>query len=113
LRNNKINSLPETISSLPLLQKLYLGNNSFRQIPYQLRDCKRLELIDFSDNQIAEGLESILNSTSISSIYLKNNSIKHFPFHLIKKNKIKELNLMDNDIINFPKLPISVGKLII
>ena len=81
----------------------YLGDNKFTIVAKIIYDCPQLEVVDFTKNQLSEGMEYLLNSASITNIYLRNNCIKLFPFHLINCKRLLELNLMENNIENIPE----------
>jgi hypothetical protein len=52
LTDNRIESLPESIGSLPQLQKLMLAGNRLTALPESIANCRNLELIRIAANRL-------------------------------------------------------------
>ena len=52
LTDNEIKTLPESLGSLPRLQKLMLAGNKLKSLPDTLSNCKALELVRVSANKL-------------------------------------------------------------
>ena len=54
LTDNKLKALPRSIGALPLLQKCTFAGNALTSLPQEMAQCKNLELIRLSANNLLE-----------------------------------------------------------
>ncbi|MEA1954799.1 MAG: leucine-rich repeat-containing protein kinase family protein [Campylobacterota bacterium] len=66
LTDNALESLPESLGSLKLLQKCMLSGNRLRSLPKSMRACKNLELLRLSANSFETIPEEILDLPKLS-----------------------------------------------
>ena len=50
-QSNQISFLPSTTEELKELRELYMSHNQFMQFPHELRNMKKLEVLDLGTNQ--------------------------------------------------------------
>ncbi|XP_069060807.1 toll-like receptor 7 isoform X2 [Pleurodeles waltl] len=90
----------------PQLSKLCLANNKIRSFNWgQLTALKKLEVLDLSNNELANGPRELSNCTStISRLILKGNKIKKLKEHFLRDAyQLRYLDLSDNSLSTISK----------
>ena len=100
LENNKLTSLPESISNLTNLEILYLDNNPITNIPESITNLTNLHVLSLVNTEIID--TEIPNFNQKVSIYFSNNSLpkslKDFNFYKnVKKYKLINDNLYEQN----------------
>ncbi len=62
LSNNRLQSLPDSIGQLALLQKLDLYSNQLRTLPLTFFNLKKLKWLDLKNNPLEPGLKEAAGS---------------------------------------------------
>lgn len=96
LTNNYISSLPESIGTLPGLQKLLLAGNRLSNLPTSLKDLNSLELIRLSANTFETFPEWLFEIPSLAWIALAGNpctSVQSDIIHKVPAISWKDLSL--------------------
>ncbi|XP_050367585.1 probable inactive receptor kinase At5g58300 [Argentina anserina] len=98
LRSNRLSgSLPSDITSLPMLQYLYVQRNNFSgDIPSTFP--LQLNVLDLSFNSFTGNIPQMMrNLTRLTTLYLQNNSLSG-PIPDLDLPKLKRLDLSDNHL---------------
>lgn len=105
IRNENLIKLPDQIHLFKNLQILFLDNNSFTKIPYDLKD---LTYLSMSYNKI-EKIELEINEMSnLNYLNLNSNKIKILPSTLKLLKKLTDLRLSSNPLTNLSEFPNSL-----
>lgn len=103
LTNNQLSVVPEEIVNLSNLDRIYLGNNNFTEIPDYIRDLTKLTVFSARDNQLTEIPECLVNLPIIRNIFLQGNQITVIPDYISQVGSLSELNLSYNQISVIPE----------
>ena len=93
LKRNRLDSLPDWFSDLPI-QDLNLAKNQFKRIPGELFELTFLEYLDLSENEI-EDLESgeFKKMKTLKVLELWGNLIEDIPMHMTEIPELVKLDL--------------------
>ena len=109
IRSNKIiTDLPDSLSELTSLKKLYLDGNYLKILPEMITHLPSLTDLILSNNQLSTLPEALANFSSLSALYLGGNSFSSLPEPILKLPSLKALDLSHN---NFEILPDTLKKL--
>ncbi|XP_023930624.1 malignant fibrous histiocytoma-amplified sequence 1 [Lingula anatina] len=100
--NNRLSSLPQSISNLPHLTVLILSCNAFTTFPITLCDLTNLEELDLDNNQLSDIPVDITRLKVLRVFSLSNNVFTAFPIALCGLTNLKELYLSQNKISGIP-----------
>ncbi len=81
-----MSELPERISNLTNLQKLYIQNNQLTRLPLRIGNLTNLKVLDIKNNQLTQIPESISNLTNLETLVLTNNPNLFIPDWLRQMN---------------------------
>lgn len=98
----RISSLPNEISSLSLLEQLWLSENSFTEIPISILSLTSLKIIHFSSNQLTEIPSNISNLVNLETLDVSHNKITEIAKGVGSLNKLKEFRFNNNKIQKLP-----------
>ncbi|CAI2730391.1 unnamed protein product [Schistosoma spindalis] len=102
LKNRNLKEIPDRISDLPNLQKLYVSDNCLRSIsPDILSTLGQLRWLDLRDNSLTNIPPEIKHLENLQTLLLDNNKIKTLPLELGLLNKLSVLHHRNNPI-EFP-----------
>lgn len=98
--NEDIQEISPRFTKLILLQRLYLGNNLFKNIPKEVFLLKNLKILDMQYNQIAHISEDISKLEKLEIMYLNHNkNLETLPIEALKKlPNLKKIILKDTNI---------------
>jgi predicted Ser/Thr protein kinase len=102
MTDNNLSSLPKDFGKLKNLKILFLSNNQFRELPTVLKDCPKLSMIGFRNNQINTFKE---NSLPLSTrwLILTDNKLKKIPNSIGDLNLLQKFMLSGNELTSLPK----------
>ncbi|CAH8552758.1 unnamed protein product [Schistosoma mattheei] len=102
LKNRNLKEIPDRISDLPNLQKLYISDNCLKSIsPNILRALSQLRWLDLRDNSLTSIPPEIKHLEELQTLLLDNNKIKVLPLELGLLKKLSVLHHRNNPI-EFP-----------
>ncbi len=99
---NRLQSLPEEISSLRRLKFLNCENNEIETLPQSLGKLRALRKVKFSRNKITTLPESIGNCLRLTKLSLDNNVIESLPRSLGNCISLEHLSLSNNNLLDLP-----------
>ncbi len=79
LSHNNLNTLPESLRNLQILDQIILKNNKFQEFPPEILILKNLRVLDLSQNKIREIPNLSQNFPLLEDINLSYNEIKKYP----------------------------------
>ncbi|WP_052591901.1 leucine-rich repeat domain-containing protein [Aureispira sp. CCB-QB1] len=86
--------LPDCIN----LRQLYLSNNNFKEIPYEISELDQLEVLNLSYNNIHTIFPDIAYLTHLKVLFLANNNISKIPNELGALKQLTQLDLTGNPL---------------
>lgn len=92
LNENKLSSLP-TMETLVSLRRIYLRDNSFAEVPEQLKDLPSLTDIDLSGNPITEVPEWLAKKEGLQFLSFSRTQLEKLPGDLAAWKNLKALQL--------------------
>jgi Leucine-rich repeat (LRR) protein len=86
--------LPDCIN----LHQLYLSNNNFQELPYEVSSLEQLEILDLSYNEISTIFPEIEYLKNLEVLFLGHNNISTIPTQLASLTKLKQIDLTGNPL---------------
>ncbi|MEM8637445.1 MAG: COR domain-containing protein [Cyanobacteria bacterium P01_G01_bin.54] len=111
LDNNQLTELPEVITSLTQLQRLYLDNNQLTELPEAIAALTQLQRLDLNNNQLTELPEAIAALTQLEELYLEDNQLTELPEAIASLTQLKWLELNNNQLTELPEVITSLTQL--
>jgi GTPase SAR1 family protein len=102
LTDNRLSTLPESISTLTNLNVLNLNNNRLSTLPESISTLTNLNVLDLENNQLTTLPESISTLTNLNTLNLSYNQLTTLPESISTLTNLKELNLTDNRLSTLP-----------
>lgn len=102
LYGNQLDSIPERISELVHLEKLYLGRNNIKSLPNSLGKLKNLKLISAQYNELTNLPSSIGELENLEQIILNQNLLDSIPKSIGNLKKLVVLQLKFNHLKELP-----------
>lgn len=101
LEQCNITFIPDGISKLKNLKKLYLYNNKLISLP---RDFGKLniEILSLSENKFEEIPEQVFDIKNLKKFVFRLNNLEEIPVELFQLDNLRELYLSDNKICKVP-----------
>ncbi len=96
------------------LTKLDLSSNAFESFPEELSQCKSLEILYFSENQLKSLPLSISNLTNLKELDLSSNKFESFPAGICGLKNLEILYFSQNQLQSLPEeidQPLNLKKL--
>lgn len=103
LSNQQLSVLPEQITEMIHLEKLYLENNRLSTIPKSIAKLSDLKEAHLNDNHLAELPEAFIQLTNLQKLYLHNNQLQTLPQDLGNLSNLRTLWLDNNNLTSLPK----------
>lgn len=103
LRDNSIEDLSKTLSSLKKLRVLDLGNNKLHYIQSEISTLEKLEFLDLSNNLLGDLPSSMAQLKNLRWLNLSNNQFASFPNIITKLSSLTTLHLTKNKIEKLPE----------
>ena len=101
LSGNRLRDLPHQLSQLHKLQVLFASDNDFEVLPEVLGDCPALQMVGFKANRIAHVPAAAL-PPALRWLTLTDNAIGHLPTELGQRPALQKLMLAGNQLITLP-----------
>lgn len=86
--------LPDGIN----LRQLYLSNNNFQEIPYEISTLEQLEILNLSYNRISTIFPEIEHLKNLKVLFLAHNNISTIPSELAKLTQLTQIDLTGNPL---------------
>ena len=86
--------LPDCIN----LHQLYLSNNNFQEIPYEISELEHLEILNLSYNNIQTIFIEIEYLKNLKVLSLANNNISEIPAELANLTQLTQIDLTGNPL---------------
>jgi len=86
------------LADFKLTQHLYLNNNTFKEVPYDLTILSKLQTLDLSNNEIKKIEPDLRYNKELQFLYLNNNDISTLPAELGELTQLKILELKGNPL---------------
>ncbi|MGL6000457.1 MAG: NEL-type E3 ubiquitin ligase domain-containing protein [Pseudomonas proteolytica] len=104
LTGNELTRLPEVLSHMPGLQRLYLNDNRLQLTEYmraKLADMRGLRVLNLSDNPLIDPPQ-VSRIFELRHLSLSNCRLKELPSGLSRIPYLENVDLRDNDIVELP-----------
>ena len=104
LTGNELTLLPEALSQMPELQRLYLNGNRLQLTEYtraKLADMRGLRVLNLSDNPLIDP-PLVSRMFELRHLVLSNCRLKDLPSGLLRIPNLESVDLRDNDIAQLP-----------
>lgn len=109
VRNNKLETIPESIKDCLNLRTLRLANNSIKRLPKDLGQLNtKLKVIDVSNNFLKRLGAHLVTCSALQTLQCNNNQILDLPVDIGLLRDLEDLILHNN---NISILPLSVASL--
>ncbi|HAS44312.1 MAG TPA: hypothetical protein DCS93_27795 [Microscillaceae bacterium] len=106
--NNKLVSLPSSISRLKKLAILILDRNQLASLPSEIGDLQNLTLLSLANNQLMTLPAELGSLKNIQRMIISSNQLTTLPQRFVQLQTLQKLNLDGN---KFSKLPQSLMQL--
>ena len=106
LYGNEIDSIPDRISELTKLEKLYIGRNDLKYIPASIGELKNLKIFSAQFNEIKSLPDEICNLPNLEQLWMNQNQLMSLPDSL---GKLKNLEILQMKFNQLDSLPSSIG----
>ncbi|MFC1585352.1 Ig-like domain-containing protein [Fibrobacterota bacterium] len=103
LSGNQLESLPDSIGNLTELLRLNLSGNNLSQLPASIGNLTRLTDLDVSDNQLYQLGNAIGNLINLLSLNLSHNALPDLPESIGSLEQLGILNLANNQLTSLNK----------
>lgn len=104
LRDNRLTRLPEVLSQMPDLKRLYLDNNRLQLTEFtrsKLAGLQGLQVLDLSGNPLVDPPD-VGRMFDLRSLVLRNCRLKVFPAGILRIPHLSHIDLRMNDIVTLP-----------
>lgn len=101
LSGNRLRDLPHQLGQLHKLQVLFASDNDFTLLPEVLGDCPALHMVGFKANRIAHVPAAAL-PPALRWLTLTDNAIGHLPTELGQRPALQKLMLAGNQLTALP-----------
>ncbi|PRA31419.1 NEL-type E3 ubiquitin ligase domain-containing protein [Pseudomonas poae] len=104
LTGNQISRLPEVLSHMPALERLYLDSNRLQLTEYtraKLANMRSLKVLNLSNNPLVDP-PLVRNLFELQTLALRNCRLKEVPSGLLRVPYLERLDLRENDIETLP-----------
>ena len=97
-RNNKLTTLPESVSKLTNLTSLNLSGNNLKTLPESFGELTNLTSLGLSNNQLTKLPESVDKLTNLTSLDVNNNKLTKLPESFGELTNLTSLDLRNNQL---------------
>eukprot|EP00187_Rhodella_violacea_P017305 CAMPEP_0184722892 /NCGR_PEP_ID=MMETSP0314-20130426/23612_1 /TAXON_ID=38298 /ORGANISM="Rhodella maculata, Strain CCMP 736" /LENGTH=284 /DNA_ID=CAMNT_0027187581 /DNA_START=55 /DNA_END=907 /DNA_ORIENTATION=+ len=94
--NNKLQSLPSSVTKLSKLQELHAYGNNFKELPDSIGSLHSLRLLNVGRNQIQSLPESIGELRALESLFVYENTLSRLPASVTKLASLTAINVLNN-----------------
>lgn len=106
LYGNHIDSIPDRISELTNLEKLYIGKNDLKYIPASIGQLTNLKLLSLQYNELDSLPDELTDLVALEQLLLNQNNLQTLPDSL---GKLKNLQVLQVKFNQLDSLPQSIG----
>lgn len=106
ISENQLRTLPNTISQLKMLKQINLSKNNLPEIPIELCQLKQLNFLDLSSNKITQ-IKDYIQELMCVELNLNENQIKSISSNIAKCSRLKVVRLEQN-VLELTAIPISL-----
>ncbi len=106
ISENQLRTLPNTISQLKMLKQINLSKNNLSEIPIELCQLKQLNFLDLSSNKITQ-IKDYIQELMCVELNLNENQIKSISSNIAKCSRLKVVRLEQN-VLELTAIPISL-----
>ena len=106
LYGNSIDSIPDRISELTKLEKLYIGRNDLTYIPASIGKLKNLKILSAQYNEIDSLPDELCDLVSLEQLWLNQNQLSSLPEAL---GNLKNLEILQVKYNQLDSIPNSIG----
>ncbi|MBL8028834.1 MAG: hypothetical protein JNL74_20585 [Fibrobacteres bacterium] len=103
-----LDSLPETLKSLPVLHGINFSGNKFKMWPEVLTNCINLKELNLSDNFFDSLPANIENLSQLILLNVSFNKLRQLPQNISKLSRLQTLKISSNSL---GSLPDSIGQM--
>ena len=108
---NKLYTLPSSIASLTQLRVLKANGNCIVTLPKEIRLCASLECLILSENELTAIPPEIAECSCLRTLLLQNNHLPRLPVTLAAlRDRIEKLDVSNNDIQLTSTLPAKIHR---
>jgi small GTP-binding protein len=97
-----LKQLPEEITQLRYLQKLYLRGNQLTQLPKEIVQLQKLQDLNLGYNQLTQ-LPKEIAQLHLQNLDLSNNQLTQLPKEIAQLQNLQDLDLSSNRLTQLPK----------
>ncbi len=101
LSDNALSALPADFFKFQKLQRLFLTNNQFREIPAVLAGCPNLRMVSFKGNKLEKFATGVF-AEALEWLILTDNQLTELPDDFGRYNQLKKLALAGNRLSKLP-----------
>lgn len=105
LSDNQLTRLPEVLSQMPRLERLYLASNQLQLTEYtrtKLADLRSLKVLSLANNPLQDPPD-VSRMFELQALVLRNCRLRDFPAALWRLPYLEHVDLRENDIVTLPK----------
>ncbi len=103
LSNLQLSKLPESVTNLKNLEKLFLEKNNLIELPKSIENLRNLNELNLDKNKLTSLPNSIINLTNLEKLYIQENLLEFLPDDINNLYNLKALWLNSNELISLPK----------
>ncbi|OGU59956.1 MAG: hypothetical protein A2V66_16270 [Ignavibacteria bacterium RBG_13_36_8] len=104
LNNQQLVSLPDEISRLNFLERLFLRKNSLKILPPSIDSLTTLKSLDLRENTLESLPDTIGDLQSLEILWMDNNQLTKLPNSMNRNKSLKDLCASENKINVFPEM---------
>lgn len=108
VQNNRLTSLPKSISKLTKLETLNIANNFCKELPDGTFNSSQLKYVSINNNQISALPNGINKLRQLTNLQLSSNQLTELPSKIGEMSNLQNLAFFNNQI---GVLPASIGQL--
>lgn len=106
ISENQLKTLPNTLSQLKMLKQINLSKNNLSEIPIELCQLKQLNFLDLSSNKITQ-IKDYIQELMCVELNLNENQIRSISSNIAKCSRLKVVRLEQN-VLELTAIPISL-----
>ena len=106
ISENQLRTLPNTLSQLKMLKQINLSKNNLSEIPIELCQLKQLNFLDLSSNKITQ-IKDYIQELMCVELNLNENQIRSISSNIAKCSRLKVVRLEQN-VLELTAIPISL-----
>lgn len=108
---NKLHSLPKSIGSLTQLRVLKANGNCIITLPNEIGRCSSLECLNLSENALKSIPQEIAECSCLRALLLQNNDLHHLPLSMAAlRDRIEQMDVSNNNIQMTTTLPAKIHR---